>query len=109
MSAVLYKNDGPIDFVAAADVKSGDILALGTLKGIVVRDQLEGELATLDVEGVFKVPSAVTDVGTPVTLRTTEQDAVDTAENARYDGIVVGVYETGVSLVKLERGSAPAA
>ena len=101
----IYHQEGrTIDFAAAADVDAGEIVAVDDLKGIAVRDIKEGEVGALAIEGVFRVESAVTDVGTQVTLRTTQQDAVATAAEAVSDGIVVGVYSSGVALVKLERG-----
>lgn len=102
--ATYHKEGRTIEFTAAADLTSGQIVAVGDLKGIVVRDVKDGEKGSLQIEGVFQVDSAVTDVGRQVTLRTTEQDAVATAAEAVSDGIVVGVYDTGVALVKLERG-----
>ena len=102
--AIYHKEGRVIDFTAAADLVAGQIVAVGDIKGIVERPVVDGQLGALAVEGVFRVPSAVTDVGAQVTLRTTEQDAVATAAEAVSDGIVVGVYETGVALVKLERG-----
>jgi predicted RecA/RadA family phage recombinase len=102
--AIYHKEGRVIDFTAAADITAGQIVAVGTLKGIAERPAADGELASMAVEGVFRVTSAVTTVGTQVTLRTTEQDAVATAATAVSDGIIVGVYATGVALVKLERG-----
>jgi predicted RecA/RadA family phage recombinase len=96
-----------IRFTAAADLKSGDIAASNLIKGVVVRDALNGAPAELQIEGIFAVASAVTAIGTQVTLRVTEQDAVATAANAVSDGIIVGVQSTGVALVKLERGRGP--
>ena len=96
-----------INYTAAAAVTSGDIVAVGTLKGIAVRDAAIGDLAALAVEGVYAVESAVTAVGTQVTLVVADQNAVATVANAVSDGIVVGVQETGVALVKLERGRGP--
>lgn len=104
MSAAYHQVGTAIDYTAAADQKSGDIVAVGTLKGIAVRDVKDGETGALAVAGVYKVPSTVTNVGAQVTLRVTEQDAVATAISSPYDGIVVGVHETGVALVRLERG-----
>jgi predicted RecA/RadA family phage recombinase len=101
------KEGNSISFTAAANLTSGAIAASNLIKGIVVRDVLNGERAELQIEGVFAVASAVTAIGTQVTLRVTEQDAVATAANAVSDGIVVGVQSTGVALVKLERGRGP--
>lgn len=104
MSAILYKNSGPVEFEAQADVQSGEIVSVGDLTGVVVRDAKAGETAQLDIHGTYRIPSSVTDVGTPVTLDPGDQDAVAAANDGRYDGLVVGVYETGVAKVSLERG-----
>lgn len=103
MSAIKRSEGNAIDYVAGADVESGDIVEVGDLRGVAVRAVAEGELGALAIEGVYAVPSAVTGVGTPVLLRETQQDAVEATAD-EYDGIVVGVESTGVALVKLERG-----
>lgn len=103
MSAIKRSEGNAIDYVAAADQTSGDIVAVGDLKGVAVRDVVEGDLGALAIEGVYAIESTVDDVGAPVSLRVAQQDAVATTAGP-YDGIVVGVESDGVALVKLERG-----
>jgi predicted RecA/RadA family phage recombinase len=102
--AIFHQEGRAINFTAAANIDAGQIVAVGGLKGIAERPVADGALGSLAIEGVFRVASDVTTVGAQVTLRTTEQDAVATAATAVSDGIIVGVYATGVALVKLERG-----
>lgn len=105
MSAIKYQLGDVIDFTAAADHVSGDILTIDSLTGIVVRDVADGEQGALAVEGAYIVPSDVTTYGTPVGLRELQQDAIALEADANYDGICVGVHSTGNAIIKLERGS----
>lgn len=43
---------------SGADVSSGDIVAIGSLVGIAVTDILQGNVGSVNLEGVYTVPSA---------------------------------------------------
>lgn len=55
--ATNYVNEGcTIDIVAASDISSGDVVAVGNLLGVAVADIATGETGALSTEGVFDVP-----------------------------------------------------
>ncbi len=51
------QNAGTIDYIAGAAVESGDVLVIGDLLAIAIRDAKVGELAAADVEGIFEFPA----------------------------------------------------
>lgn len=108
MSTVKHSEGRTIPFTAGSALLSGAIAASNLIKGVVVRDVANGEVGELAIDGVYRVPSAVTAIGTQVTLVVADQNAVATGDAEVSDGIVVGVYASGVALVKLERGMTPA-
>ena len=54
MAKFVYETDR-INYVATADIKSGDIVEAGALHGVAVTDIKTGETGALKVTGVFKV------------------------------------------------------
>ena len=46
-----------IDFVAAADQDSGDVVAVGSIIGVCVTDVLTGETGPLRIAGEFLLPT----------------------------------------------------
>lgn len=52
-----YVQDGKyLDFTAAADVDSGDLVQVGSLHGVAVTDVANGAVGALAMEGVFTLP-----------------------------------------------------
>ena len=47
-----------INYVAAAAVADGDVIAVGDVVGVACCDAAVGELVALDVEGVFELATA---------------------------------------------------
>ena len=55
-----YVQDGKyLDFTAAADVDSGDLVEVGSLHGVAVTDVASGAKGVLAMEGVFTLPKLV--------------------------------------------------
>jgi len=56
-----FKQPGQsIEFTAAADLKSNDVLLIGGLRGVVLQDVKTGEKGSLGVEGVYQVAKDAT-------------------------------------------------
>ena len=52
-----YVQDGKyLDFTAAADVDSGELVQVGSLHGVAVTDVANGAKGALAMEGVFTLP-----------------------------------------------------
>ena len=51
-----------LNFVAAADLLSGDVAIVGEFVGVVAADALTGADAVMSVEGVFELPPAAASV-----------------------------------------------
>lgn len=59
MATARFRQDGnSIDYTAAADVKFGDVVVLGSRVGIAGSDIKKGETGALIMEGVFEIPKA---------------------------------------------------
>ena len=56
MAKNFIKNGTTADFVAVADVVSGDVVVLGGLMGVANADVLTGETGVAMIEGVFELP-----------------------------------------------------
>jgi predicted RecA/RadA family phage recombinase len=64
-----YVQDGKyIDFTAAADVDSGELVQVGSLHGVSVTDVANGAKGSLAMEGVFTLPKLVAAAGDAVAL-----------------------------------------
>jgi predicted RecA/RadA family phage recombinase len=64
-----YVQDGKyIDFTAAADVDSGELVQVGSLHGVSVTDVANGAKGVLALEGVFTLPKLVGASGDATTL-----------------------------------------
>ena len=50
-----------INITAAADLIGGEVVAFGTRGGVVARDTAIGEIAALQIEGVFEFPATLVD------------------------------------------------
>ena len=46
-----------LDITLAADVKGGDVVALGNICGVAVTDGTTGQTIAVEVEGVFDLPA----------------------------------------------------
>ena len=55
------QNGEVINFTAAAALSGGDVLAFGTRGGVVVKDTASGDLAALQIEGVFEFTGLTAD------------------------------------------------
>jgi len=87
-----YVQDGKyIDFTAAADVDSGELVEVGSLHGVAVTDVANGATGVLALEGVFTLPKQVGAAG----------DAVAAAGDPVYfkTGKVTGDDDTGSNLL----------
>jgi predicted RecA/RadA family phage recombinase len=59
-----YVQDGKyLDFTAAADVDSGDLVQVGSLHGVAVTDVANGAVGALAMEGVFTLPKLTAAAG----------------------------------------------
>lgn len=76
-----------IEFTAAADVDSGELVQVGSLFGVAVTDVANGAKGTLALKGVFSLPKATGAAG----------DAVAAAGDPVYfvSGSVTGDDDTG--------------
>ena len=87
-----YVQDGKyLDFTAAADVDSGDLVQVGSLHGVAVTDVANGAKGVLAMEGVFTLPKLVAAAG----------DAVAAAGDPVYfsAGSVTGDDDSGDNLL----------
>ena len=87
-----YVQDGKyLDFTAAADVDSGDLVQVGSLHGVAVTDVASGAKGVLVMEGVFTLPKLVAAAG----------DAVAAAGDPVYfsAGSVTGDDDSGDNLL----------
>lgn len=95
-----------IDFTAGADYTAGDVLTIGEITGVVVRDVLTGKLGELQITGVGEFPreqATAFDAGKPAFWNPTA-----TPEGGAATGAVVSTDGGGV-YKKLGRTSAAAA
>ena len=60
MKNFVQKGDA-IVFTAAANVASGDLVAVGDLVGVAVADVLNGQQGVMYIEGVYEVPKLAAD------------------------------------------------
>jgi predicted RecA/RadA family phage recombinase len=58
MSAERYSADGSIDYTPDTDVSAGDVVQIGSITAVALRDIADGELGALATEGVFKIDLA---------------------------------------------------
>lgn len=64
-----YVQDGKyLDFTAAADVDSGELVQVGSLHGVSVTDVANGAKGVLVMEGVFTLPKLTGAAGDACTL-----------------------------------------
>jgi predicted RecA/RadA family phage recombinase len=62
-----YVQDGKyLDFTAAADVDSGELVQVGSLHGVSVTDVASGAKGVLAMEGVFTLPKLTAAAGDAV-------------------------------------------
>lgn len=105
-----------IPFTAEANVKSGQVVVVGSLVGISMTDVPDGSSGQLAVEGVFDVPAATAEitVGAPVywdadgnpvggTAGSGAATATDTANTLMGHAIAAKAATLGTVRVKLGR------
>ncbi len=94
-----------IDFVAGANISSGDVVAIGSRVGVALTDIANGATGPVQVTGVWEVPVLATDVVTqgavlywdPVNTRMTI-----TAGALKVAGYAFEASGNGVATVKIK-------
>lgn len=102
MAKNFYEDGHTIDFVAAADHQSGDLVALGDLMVVVLEDVKNGEPAVGASEGVWtlpKVAGAAVNQGTRLTLK---DGVLGTDETGKPAGIAWADADSDATTVPLK-------
>lgn len=54
---ILYVQPGKVlDYTAGADISSGDMVSMGNMVGVALADIANGDVGSVQVEGVFDLP-----------------------------------------------------
>ena len=62
MAKTFIQEGKVLDYVAPADIKSGDVVVIGQLVGVALDDIASGETGPVQVEGVWELPKLDTAV-----------------------------------------------
>jgi predicted RecA/RadA family phage recombinase len=111
-----YVQEGKvIPFTAAADVKSGQVVVVGTLAGVSMTDVARGGLGQLAITGVWEIPAATAEIvqwapvywdddGNPVGGNAGSGAATATSSNNTPIGIAVAGKDAAVGTVRVLLG-----
>lgn len=80
---------GTLDYsVGAEGVKSGDLVVVGDVAGVAMRDGKEGEIVALCIEGVYSLPKGAAAIpqGKKVYFSTADKNIVGTATGNTFVG-----------------------
>jgi len=89
MKNKVFEHGNRLNFTAAADVASGEVVAFSGVAGVAISDVASGAEGVLDVEGVFDLPKASATtfaVGSKVYLSSAGL-CVSTASGNNYIGV----------------------
>ena len=104
-----FVQDGKyLDFTAAADVDSGDLVQVGSMHGVAVTDVANGAKGALAMEGVFTLPKqvgaagdAVAAAGDPVYFKTGKVTGDDDSGANKLVGYALAAAAQAVATVQV--------
>jgi predicted RecA/RadA family phage recombinase len=103
-----YVQDGKyLDFTAAADVDSGELVQVGSLHGVSVTDVANGAKGVLALEGVFTLPKLTgaagdaTTAGGPVYFSSGSVSGTDSSGTRKKVGYALAVAAQAVTTVQV--------
>jgi predicted RecA/RadA family phage recombinase len=103
-----YVQDGKyLDFTAAADVDSGDLVQVGSLHGVAVTDVANGAVGSLALQGVYTLPKLTgaagdaTTAGGPVYFSSGSVSGSDSSGTRKLVGYALAAAAQAVTTVQV--------
>ena len=104
-----YVQDGKyLDFTAAADVDSGELVQVGSLHGVSVTDVANGAQGVLALKGVYTLPKltgaagdAVANAGDPVYFSSGSVSGSDSSGTRKLVGYAMAAAAQAVTTVQV--------